>query len=654
MEQLVDFRKKKQSILDSYDKILTLDLLELDKSKRDEITNKKEQFSEEKFIVSFCGQINSGKSTLINSLIFGKEILPADDTPHTAKITFCYYSEKPCFETVFYSSDEWELIKASYREKNQFSELESDIERSINGGIFEDEVITTISKRDKKEKLAELVKYVAAPDKGGVFSPFVKYVKINYPSKILKDIIIVDTPGTNDPNIIRSKITEKWIEQSNAVVYVTYSGSAFDANDIKFIDKYLIGVPRNLKIYAINKTDTVNNIDEVKEWVDKIRSDRSLNEREIFNVDQPIVYCSALGGLLEKMTENGEMLSKESDFYKRRYEKNGYLKPEKHNVFQLKQVLEKKVISQKGFRILESNKKYLESIFIKEKRKHNEEILKLEDSLTNLQMNEEQLRTRKKEIDEKNVGSNSFYNEVKRDINKNKNEFFKIEKEKFRGLKDKIRTEISRELEKGTIDQKKLLNNFQWTVKGVFETNVGEFHDLIDATVDDYKTFIEKKVFEIKNEYENFDYIIRILDIRLDEIYEKINEIVVHDFDDEKLKSIRRDCTNWIQRILNLKKGYENFKERLKSELDKVLEAIIDKGISKKIRDNIFQSFDEFIQQVQKNINLIFEEMKTEINNLSQHIEDIKDETERIESDIKERKLKIKEIELMRREVLNG
>ena len=47
------------------------------------------------------GAVRTGKSTFINSFLFGRRVLPAFDTPWSAKLTFVEYTDKkPYFEAV--------------------------------------------------------------------------------------------------------------------------------------------------------------------------------------------------------------------------------------------------------------------------------------------------------------------------------------------------------------------------------------------------------------------------------------------------------------------------------------------------------------------------------------------------------------------------
>jgi len=231
----------------------------------------------EKFIVTTCGQIKVGKSTFLNDFIFGAEILPSADAPETAKLTEIVFSEKPYFEAFFYSAEEWERIKNSrFINENGVESAYYDIFiahvvdklKSDPGDTFsEDEILAKGSYRG--DVFSEIREYVSV---GGKFMPFVKYVRIGYPVEILKGIVLVDTPGTNDPNVIRKKITEDWIGKSDAVVFLMYAGQALTSQDIKFIENYLLPVQPEKILVAISKVDAVENVHKPREYVESLFS----------------------------------------------------------------------------------------------------------------------------------------------------------------------------------------------------------------------------------------------------------------------------------------------------------------------------------------------------------------------------------------------
>ena len=140
---LDNYKNKKNKLLKKYNKMLkTKDIFPLD-----ELREKKKSLKEEHFLVSFTGQIKAGKSTLINASLFGKPIIPADDTPHTAKITIIKYGEKPRLEATFYNTEEWKKLNSN---KNFYKEfLKPEVENAIGQGVYVEELI------NKKAKIKE-------------------------------------------------------------------------------------------------------------------------------------------------------------------------------------------------------------------------------------------------------------------------------------------------------------------------------------------------------------------------------------------------------------------------------------------------------------------------------------------------------------------
>jgi septin family protein len=107
--------KEKKLLLSQYDKILKSEYLLKFDINIDDIFERVENLKNERFFISICGQMNSGKSTLLNSYIFGDLILPFDNTTQTAKLTIMEYSEKPYFEPVFYTEKEWDQVKKRFQ-----------------------------------------------------------------------------------------------------------------------------------------------------------------------------------------------------------------------------------------------------------------------------------------------------------------------------------------------------------------------------------------------------------------------------------------------------------------------------------------------------------------------------------------------------------
>ena len=62
------------------------------------------EFGKEQFTIAVSGPVKVGKSTFINSLLFGEDILPTLPTPCTAKLTFITHTDgNPYAEVSFYT-----------------------------------------------------------------------------------------------------------------------------------------------------------------------------------------------------------------------------------------------------------------------------------------------------------------------------------------------------------------------------------------------------------------------------------------------------------------------------------------------------------------------------------------------------------------------
>ncbi|HHH54555.1 MAG TPA: hypothetical protein ENK91_12920, partial [Bacteroidetes bacterium] len=357
---LQEYKDKKNKLLNQYDKILKFPNILSEDIKIEHIQEKKKQLEEEHFFVSFTGQIKAGKSTLINALLFGEEVIPSDDTPHTAKITIIKYGEKPMLEATFYSKEEWEVLESNQEFYEEF--LKPDIEKSVNKGVYVNEIINKTAKIKKENDLENLTEYVA---RDGKYTPFVNLVTLYYPNEILKEITIVDTPGTNDPNKLRDKVAKEWIHKTNANIYITYANQAMDKVDIDFIDNFLLSVPKEQKLTVVNKIDSVNDTDGLEEYITELLADESLKRREIVSDRESLVLVSGLGALIDKMLTKELSLNEELEYYAKELDEKGFLEPENHKLSTLEKMIEQKLIQNKGQNILETHIKFLDSLFEK-------------------------------------------------------------------------------------------------------------------------------------------------------------------------------------------------------------------------------------------------------------------------------------------------
>ena len=106
MNDLNSYQKRKELLCRWYDRILgQAELLQPD---TDVLREKLANLRAERFVVAVCGEMNSGKSTLLNALLFGEEVLPAATTTMTAKIVLMDGASTDGIEATFYTRGEFE------------------------------------------------------------------------------------------------------------------------------------------------------------------------------------------------------------------------------------------------------------------------------------------------------------------------------------------------------------------------------------------------------------------------------------------------------------------------------------------------------------------------------------------------------------------
>ena len=280
----------------------------------DEATLKAEikRAEEQKLTIGVIGQMKAGKSTFLNSFIFGDTVLPAATSPMTASLSYITYGAEKKLVAEFYTPDEWAELRSTAQlplsegdeSTAQGAKVKAAKELVSKSGKISQ--INSLLGKTKEDSFSNLIDYVGAD---GKYIAITKAVTLYYPLEYLKGVEIVDTPGFNDPIVSREERTRQFLKQADVSLLLLYAGRAFDASDrdILFKDvrncgvgKILIGVNK----YDINvaqgetPAEIIQNTEQaLRQAANEIQDDSIL---EMLNETHPIPFSAEMA-LLSKL-----------------------------------------------------------------------------------------------------------------------------------------------------------------------------------------------------------------------------------------------------------------------------------------------------------------------------------------------------------------
>ena len=189
----------------------------------------------------------------------------------TDALTLIKYSDENKAEIEFYNRDDWSSIEENNKEyekeyKKALEEAKEEAEKK--GRVFNKERFKfedadsilkgsyeiyknfkengldksslgetkTIKISNKKNILEDLKEYVGSK---GKYTPLVKMTTLYINDDRIKDYIIIDTPGTNDPIISRGQKTKEFLGKCDYIVFLSYSSQFLDNNDNAYIKEQL-------------------------------------------------------------------------------------------------------------------------------------------------------------------------------------------------------------------------------------------------------------------------------------------------------------------------------------------------------------------------------------------------------------------------------
>lgn len=220
------FARLRKDVLGELSRIAELALVLGSAKVAEQLEEVSRQLEEECFRLVVIGEFSNGKSTLINALL-GDRVLPSSTSPTTAVLTLIEKGDEPQYFLKLRDGHQKKLTKEEFRELVAPPEADpsdlSDVARF-------------------NEKVSEL--------------STVNLALIQYPTQLCTEgVQIVDTPGTNDLDAVRERITYEFVPKADAVVFVLSARQILSSKEMDFLKGRILKADIGRLFFAINFKD---------------------------------------------------------------------------------------------------------------------------------------------------------------------------------------------------------------------------------------------------------------------------------------------------------------------------------------------------------------------------------------------------------------
>jgi len=189
------------------------------------------------FNVLCLGDFSSGKSTFVNKFFIGEELLTTRHTTTTAKLCEVKYGDVPKLNII-----------------------------DTNG-----------AKSSYVDDLANVIANFGAVE--GDYLTHVNSLELEFPSEILKEgVVVVDSPGLNDPEIKRMEVTFDYINRADCILYFLNAQQAWKKNEKEFLEEKILRKKDLDKIFFIlNYWDMIEGDGDRKDLLEYVNKQIALS-----------------------------------------------------------------------------------------------------------------------------------------------------------------------------------------------------------------------------------------------------------------------------------------------------------------------------------------------------------------------------------------
>jgi hypothetical protein len=279
--------------------------------------------------IGVIGQVKAGKSSLINALMGKPGLLPTDVNPWTTAVTRIHFglADAPpnvAAEFSFFAADEWEQLSnggGPIRELTQslvpgfkVELLQKHVEEmrrrttlrlgsAIDSLLGKKHVYSLLSPEDLERYICASLPDNASEQKG-IYSDIIKTADLYFgKSEFSFPTTIIDTPGTNDPYLVRDEIARRTLESAHIHIVVLTPQQALSTADIALL-RILRGLNKDRIVVFLNRIDQLGDL--ARDVPIIVRHIREGLRRELPGSEFPVVAGSAFWADVALRGQDGE------------------------------------------------------------------------------------------------------------------------------------------------------------------------------------------------------------------------------------------------------------------------------------------------------------------------------------------------------------
>lgn len=604
-----------------------------------EITALREELASmrsKRYTIAVCGDAKSGKSTFLNALIFGDSVLPTFDTPLTAKLTFIKYTDQSSHaEVAFLNEAEWQDFLRDADASGNREKLSEQLRKCQAGGQSANKWIghepITI------DNPVDIADYVCDPlneERPGIYTPFVKSVSVYVNHAALKGLDIVDTPGLNDSNELNSIVTQQWVREAHALVYVLPTRGA-SQSDVEFFRTYFPASAADARIFVQNKID-----DFPTDYLSARRAIKDYGKREefrrlnLFGANEVICSYSGLYELIRKKSAAGLMLSDEERWFEDKWEngdeKNRLPPGFKGDPDELEKVLAEKLFNNEG-------KVRISRAVGKIRSLYNHAIEKIVAEMEMARLRAQDCLQDVPALERKKARYEKFANQITdmQDSFSNKqDDVIKNESEKLKRAFEAAKESVLRDVRKTALDcsghDSRIRDCVPATLRSSKRRHFGSLGESVDAIRKSMRNSLEELVGDIKRSASDFG------------IHERINVGMQVDYDEELERLAKNvavdgdtlyDKVPWRIRQFFTGDNAESIASKIEEMVAEILDDNVDVSLNN-IRNVLKSKYNEGVRDISVRLKRWLDQRKADCDEAVAKIAEAKVNQARFEAQV--------------------